>query len=147
MPTTNERFTSGLRFDTIIIIRIKLFCSSLYTYYSSIQGSLLPFISHCFGITRRKYINITIICRPNSLVILRLHSPTSIADFISLNNLFSSQRFIIKNSDPAFVGILRPLQFAFFITAAVGTTVFCLYQIIIARKYPFSPVSGRSILT
>ncbi len=85
MPATQKGIPSCLAFNVIIIIFIKFVCSGFDTDNARGQGRFLPVVLHGLCITRREHIHITVISRPDGLVVLRTVSTASITDLIGLH--------------------------------------------------------------
>ena len=78
--------------------------------------------------------------------VLRLETSAGVADFVRLDELTSLECVVIKDGDPAFVGILRPLQLAFLVSTALAAAVLLLDEIGIAVANVFSAVYRRTVL-
>ena len=93
---------------------------------------------HCFCITGREHINVTVVGLPEHLVVLRFVTSAGVADFVGLDEFFTGQRVVIEDSHPAFVGVLCPLQFVFIVCTASAATRLGLDQrgVVAVFTYP-----------
>jgi len=145
MPATQEGFSAALILQ-VTVIAVEVFLTVRDAYHTRRQGCPLADIAHGLGITWREYVNITVVSFPDSLVILGFEAAAGITDFVCLDELLCRHGGIIKNCHPTLVGVLRPLQLTFLVSAAVGTAVFGLYQRLVTRQYILTAVYGSAIL-
>lgn len=136
MPATHERPTVRQCLD-VAVVRIERGGAGRNTAHAGRQSCLLPHICHRFGVGWRKHIYVSVVGAPDSLVVLGFETSAGITYPVSFCKYRVGKGFILEDSDPALIGILRPLQFSFLVAAGVAASVGRLYKILIPRPNPF----------
>ena len=141
-----EGTTAGERFEVEVVVLVEVGFTFLHAYHTRGERSLLALVGHGLGEAGREDIEIAVGVVPDHLEVLRLETPAGVADFVGLDELTSLECVVVKDGDPAFVGILRPLQFAFLVSTALAAAVLLLDEIGIAVANVFTAVYGRTVL-
>ena len=142
-----EGATAGERFEVEVVVLVEVGFTFLHAYHTGGERSLLALVGHGLGEAGREDVKIAVGVVPDHLEVLRLETSAGVADFVRLDELTSLECVVIKDGDPAFVGILRPLQFAFLVSTALAAAVLLLDEIGIAVANVFSAVYRRTVLT